>query len=129
MDLVVKGRGDRVTGRTRSHVVRKLARLDRLDPRLGRVEVEVIWEARGRIGGGHRVEASCRSGRRMFRASASAGDVDTAIDRVVERLERQITKDRDRRRARMLGGAHRLKSLGMSAPRGDAPKPSAPEQE
>jgi ribosome-associated translation inhibitor RaiA len=55
--------------------------------------------------------------------------VDTAVDRVVERLERQITKDRDRRRARMLGGAHRLKSLGMSAPRGDTPQPSAPEQE
>jgi ribosomal subunit interface protein len=129
MDLVVKGRGDRVTGRTRSHVARKLARLDRIDPRLGRVEIEVIWEARGRIGGGHRVEASCRSGRRTFRASGSGGDVESALDRVVERLERQITKDRDRRRARMLGGAHRVKSLGMSATRGGAPRESPPEPE
>jgi ribosomal subunit interface protein len=129
MDLVVKGRGDRVTGRTRSHVARKLARLDRLDPRLTRVEVEVIWEARGRIGGGHRVEASCRSGRRTFRASATGGDIDAAVDRVVERLERQISKDRDRRRARMLDGAHQVKSLGMSATRGRPPHRPPPEPE
>jgi ribosomal subunit interface protein len=129
MALVVKGRGDRVTERTRSRLARKLARLDRLDPRLGRVEVEIIWEARGRIGGGHRVEASCRSGRRTFRASASGGDVDTAIDRVVERLERQITKDRERRRARMLGGAHQVKSLGISVTRGGTSQLSPPEPE
>lgn len=129
MDLVVKGRGDRVTGRTRSHVERKLSRLSRLDPRLDRVEVEVIWETRGRIGGGHRVEASCRSGRRIFRASATGPDVDTAVDRLVERLERQITDDRSRRRSRMLGGANRLKSRGVSAAWGGSlsPPPSEPE--
>jgi ribosomal subunit interface protein len=126
MDLVVKARGDRVAGRTRSHVERKVSRLSRLDPRLDRVEFEVIWETRGRIGGGHRVEASCRSGGRTYRASASGPDVEAAVNRVVGRLERQITQDYRKRRSRMLDGANRLKSGRMSRQDdrpGQAPSP------
>jgi ribosomal subunit interface protein len=116
MDLVVKGRGDRVTGQTRSRVERKMARLERFDGHLERVEVEVIWETRGRIGGGHRVEASARSRRRTYRASANGSDVDSALDRVVARLERQITEDHRKRRTRLLTWASRVKSRRTSAP-------------
>jgi ribosomal subunit interface protein len=116
MDLVVKGRGDRVAGQTRSRIERKLSRLERLDGQLGRVEVEVIWETRGRIGGGHRVEASCRSGRRVYRSSATGSDVDAAVDRVVERLERQISEAHRKRRSRLLSWASKVKSRGASAP-------------
>jgi ribosomal subunit interface protein len=115
MDLVVKGRGDRVSGQTRGRVERKLDRLSRLDGRIGRVEVEVIREPSPRVDGGHRVEASCRSSRRTFRASATGADVDSALDRAVERLERQIARDHDRRRSRMLDGANRIKSRGHEA--------------
>ncbi|MGH2724472.1 MAG: ribosome hibernation-promoting factor, HPF/YfiA family [Actinomycetota bacterium] len=110
MDLVVKGRGDRVSGQTRGRVERKLGRLSRLDRRIARVEVEVIRQPSRRVDGGHRVEASCRSSRRTFRASATGADVDSALDRVVERLERQIAREQDRRRSRMLDGANRIKS-------------------
>jgi ribosomal subunit interface protein len=120
MDLVVKGRGDRVAAQTRTHVERKVSRLSRLDHRLDRVEVEIIWETRGRIGGGHRVEASCRAGRRTYRASANGADVEAAVDRAVGRLERQITEGHERRRTRMLDGANRVKSGRMSR-RDDSP--------
>jgi ribosomal subunit interface protein len=116
MDLVVKGRGERVTGRTRGVLQRKLERLTRFDGHLDRVEVEVIRETRGRIGGGHRVEASARSGRRTFRASANGQDVEAAVDRVVDRLERQITEDRRRRRSRLLTWASRVKSRRTVTP-------------
>jgi ribosomal subunit interface protein len=116
MDLVVKGRGDRVTGQTRSRLERKITRLSRLDGRLDRVEVEVIWETRGRIGGGHRVEATCRSGRRTYRASATGRDVEAAVDLLVARLERQITESRRKRRSRLLTWASRVKSGRTSAP-------------
>jgi ribosomal subunit interface protein len=96
----MRGRGDRVAGQTRARVERKLERLSRLDGRLDRVEVEVTRESRGRIGGGHRVEAWCRSGRRTFRAHASGEDVDAAVDLMLERLERQITEAHRRRRPR-----------------------------
>jgi ribosomal subunit interface protein len=118
MELVVKGRGDRVTGQTRSRLERKLSRLSRLDGRLERIEVEVIWETRGRIGGGHRVEASCRSGRRIYRASGTGPDVETAADRLVERLERQITDHHRKRRSRLFAWADKVQS--RRTPTGEA---------
>jgi ribosomal subunit interface protein len=116
MDLVVKGRGGKVPGPTRTYVERKLAHLARVDPRLGWAEVELIRETRGRIGGGHRVEASCRSGRKVFRASASASSPEAAVDRMMERLERQIIQEHERHRAKMLEGANRVKSGRMPTP-------------
>jgi ribosomal subunit interface protein len=125
MDLVVKGRRERVSGRSRERLERKLGRLARLDPRLERLELEVIREPSPRVNGGHRVEASCRSGRRTFRASASGPDVDAAILRVVARLERQISEDHQKRRSRMLVGANRVKSGRMPRQRATpGPPPS-----
>jgi ribosomal subunit interface protein len=118
MELVIKSRGESVGAQTRAHVERKLAHLRRLDGGIDYVEIELIREKRGRIGGGHRAEASCRSGRLTYRATASGKDVDGALDRLVERLERQITDGRGRRRARLLAGAGRVKSRGMSAFKG-----------
>jgi ribosomal subunit interface protein len=110
MELVVKGRGERLAGATRDRIERKLSRLERFDGRLGRVELEVIRESRGRIGGGHRVEASARSGRRTYRASATGDDVEAAVDRLVGRLERQISEDHKKRRSKLLTWASRVKS-------------------
>lgn len=110
MDLVVKGRGDRVSAQARIRLERKLARLGRLDRRVDRVEVEVTHQPSRRVEGGHRVDASCRSSRRTYRATATGTDLDAALDRAVERLERQVADDHDRRRTRMLNGANRLKS-------------------
>ncbi|MDQ4005890.1 MAG: ribosome-associated translation inhibitor RaiA [Actinomycetota bacterium] len=110
MDVVVRGRRDRVGEQDRARLERKLSRLSRLDGRIDRVEVEVTFETRGRIGGGHRVEASCRSGRRVFRASATGPDVEAAVDRLTARLERQIVEDHRRRRNRLSGGRDRVQS-------------------
>jgi ribosomal subunit interface protein len=110
MDLVVKGRGEKLAGATRSRVERKLARLERFDGKLDRVELEVIRETRGRIGGGHRVEASARSGRKTFRAKANGNDIEAAVDRLVDRLGRQISDDRKKRRSRLLTWASRVQS-------------------
>jgi ribosomal subunit interface protein len=114
MDLVVKSRGEKLAGATRARVERKLTRLERFDGRLDRVELEVIRETRGRIGGGHRVEASARSGRRVFRASATGDDVESAVDRLVQRLERQISENRGKRKNRLAAWASRLQSRGSS---------------
>jgi ribosomal subunit interface protein len=110
MDLVLKGRGGRLSDKIRLRIERRLAHLARLDPRVARVEVEVIRHPSRRVDGGHRVEASCRSARRTYRASGTGSDLDSALDKAIDRLERQIADGAARRRTRILHGANRLKS-------------------
>jgi ribosomal subunit interface protein len=110
MDLVVKGRGGRVSSQTKQRVERKLVRLTRLEPRIQRIEVEFIHEPNRRVDGGYRVEAACWVSRRTFRASSTGSDIDAALDGVTERLERQLTDEHGRRRTRRMSGANRLKS-------------------
>jgi putative sigma-54 modulation protein len=126
MELVVKGRHTRVSPQVRQRIERKLAKLGRLSSRVQLVEVELTEEPRGRIGGGHRVEASCRTPRRTFRASATGEDVESALDLVVTRLERQLKDERGKRRARLLEGANRVKSRLVSPNREEPEVPPEP---
>ena len=113
MELVLKGRGARVPQRLRQVTEHKLARIQRLEPSLTRVEVVVTVEKNPRQGGLHRIEAVVATPRKTYRAHARATDVDSALDVVAERLERQILDHHNRRRARRNAGAGRVKSAQM----------------
>ena len=110
MELVLKGRGARVAQRLRQVTEHKLARIERIEPALTRLEVVVTVEKNPRQGGLHRVEAAAATPRKTYRAHADATDVDSALDVVAERLERQIVDHHNRRRARRNAGAGRVKS-------------------
>ena len=110
MELVLKGRGTRVDERLRQVTEHKLTRLDRLEPKLTRLEVEVVTEKTPRRGGLHRVEVVASAPRKTYRAHADARDVESALDVVAERLARQIRDHHDKRRARLIAGASRLRS-------------------
>ena len=114
MELVLKGRGTRVEQRVRQVTEHKLGRLERIEPALIRIEVVVTIEKNPRQGGLHRVEAAASTPRRTFRAHAGAKDVDSALDVVSQRLERQILDHHTRRRVRRIGGAGRVKSAQTS---------------
>ena len=94
MDVILKGRGVRITEQVRKTAEHKLSKIGRLEPRVRRLEVEIIEERNPRIDGGHRVEVTCDSTRTVFRAHGAGRDVNTALDQVVERLERQISRER-----------------------------------
>ena len=110
MDLVLKGRGTRITEHIREVALHKLSRLQRMEPKLTRLELEVISEKNPRQGGAHRVEAAADTPRKTFRAHADAHDVESALDVVAERLERQIRDHHEKRRTRLIAGASRVKS-------------------
>ena len=110
MDLVLKGRGARITDRVREAAEHKLARLERLEPKVTRLEVEVISEKNPRLGGLHRIEAAFDTPRRTFRATADAQDVESALDVVAEKLERQIRDHNGKKRSKLIAGATRVKS-------------------
>ena len=105
MDLVLKGRGIRITDQMRRSAEHKLSKLARLDPRVVRLEVEIIGEHNPRIDGSHRVEVACDTARHTFRAEAAGHDVDAALDKVLQRLQRQIASYRGKVRSRQTKGA------------------------
>ena len=111
MDLVVKGRGTHVTDQIRRTAEHKLAKIERLEAGVARVEVELIEEHNPRVGdASHRVEIACATRKRTLRVQGAGRDVDSALDQAVDRLQRQISSYRGKLRDRLIGRADRLKS-------------------
>jgi ribosomal subunit interface protein len=110
MDLLFKGRGGRITPQIRATAEHKLAGLGRMEPKLTRLELEVIHEKNPRQGGTHRVEASAATPRKVFRAHGDGPDVESALDLVVRRLERQIRDHHEKRRSRLARGRLAVRS-------------------
>ena len=119
MDLHLVGRGTRITDAVRAACERKLARLERIEPKLIRIDVEVIAEHNPRQGGTHRVEVVAVTPRKTYRGHGEATEVDKALDVVVGRVERQIRDHHEKKRARVLAGARRAvtsaKTQGVEA--------------
>ncbi len=113
MDLTFTGRGLALTDEVREIAEHKLSHLARLEPRTTRVDLEFIAEHHPRIDGTTRVEAALFVPRKTFRAEAEAEDVPTALDRVAERLDRQIRDYHGRRKKR----AARKDALESARPR------------
>lgn len=111
VDLVLKGRGIAITDHLRHSVEHKLSKFDRRPhPPVVRVEVELIEERNPRIEGRHRVKVAFDTLRRTFRAEGSGPDVDSALDQVSERIERQISDYRSKREDARTGRRLRLQS-------------------
>jgi putative sigma-54 modulation protein len=110
MDVVLKGRGARITEQVRASAVRKLSRLERLEPRVTKIQIEVVSEPNPRQGGIKRVEAALETARKTFRAKAQARDIAAAFDLIAEKLERQVRDHHTKRRTRVVAAPKRLQS-------------------
>ncbi len=101
LDIVVKGRRTEVTERFREHVKDKLGRLEKLDSKAYRVDVELCHESNPRLAGScDRVELTLRSRGPVVRAEAAAQDPYGALDIAVAKLEERLRRAADRRRTR-----------------------------
>ena len=98
MDLTFTGRGLQVTDEIREAAEHKLAPLARLEPRATELDLELINEHHPTHDRTKRVQASLRIPRKTLRAQAEADDVPTAIDRVKEKLERQLRDHHGKKR-------------------------------
>ncbi|MFC4531619.1 ribosome hibernation-promoting factor, HPF/YfiA family [Sphaerisporangium dianthi] len=99
MDIIVKGRHTSVSDRFRDHVTTKLARIERLDNKLIRVDVEVSKEANVRATEHReRVELTIHSKGPAVRAEASADDRFAALDIALGKLEGRLRRIADRRK-------------------------------
>jgi len=99
MQLDIRGKNVKVSEERRQLIEKKLAKLDRHLPNLGAATVELATE-RNRKGGEGRlvVEVTVRTlaNGALLRAEERDNDLATALDRVYEKMQRQITRFKDR---------------------------------
>lgn len=99
MDIVVKGRGAEVSDKFRQHATEKLAKVERLDARIFRLEVEVCAEHNPRLSAvKDRVEVTCLSKGPVIRAEAASADPYVALDLALDKLQGRLRRAADKRR-------------------------------
>ena len=97
MQLAVKGRGVEVTDALRSYAEKRLGRLERQlpDPE---IELQLSAETNPSIRDSHVAEATVRTKGPVLRARESSHDMRASIDQLVDKLERQVKRYREKRR-------------------------------
>jgi ribosomal subunit interface protein len=101
MDITFKGRHTTVPERFRRHATAKLGKLEKLDQRAIRVDVEVSKENNPRQADRcTRVELTIRSRGPAIRAEAAADEMYAALDLAFAKLEGQLRRAAERRKGR-----------------------------
>ncbi len=104
MEIIVRGRHITVPPRFRQHAAAKLAKLEKLDQKAVRIDVEVSKERNPRQSDRReRVELTIRSRGPAIRAEAAADDRYTALDLAFAKLESRLRRASDRRKVRHAG--------------------------
>ncbi len=101
MEVIVRGRHITVPARFRQHAAAKLAKLEKLDQKAIRIDVEVSEERNPRQSDRReRVELTIRSRGPAIRAEAAADDRYTALDLAFAKLESRLRRAADRRKVK-----------------------------
>ena len=100
MNLQVKGRNVEVSDQIRQYAEDKLGKLDRLVKDPTRIELELAVEKNPSISDNQVAEATVWTKGPVLRARESSGDMKASIDQLVDKLERQVKRYRDKRRPR-----------------------------
>jgi ribosomal subunit interface protein len=125
MEVIVRGRHITVPARFRQHATAKLAKLEKLDQKAVRIDVEVSEERNPRQADRReRVELTIRSRGPAIRAEAAADDRYAALDLAFAKLESRLRRAADRRKIKdnvsvRLPGV--LAGAGLAGPPGGPP--------
>lgn len=99
VEIVVRGRNVEVPEHFRTHVGERLARIERYDHKLIRIDVELLHERNPRQSDScQRIELTCKSRGPAVRSEACASDFYAALDQACTRLENRFRRSADRRR-------------------------------
>jgi putative sigma-54 modulation protein len=115
MRLQVKGKNVEVSEAIRTYAEEKLGRLERQLADPTRVELELAVEKNPSIADNHVAEATIWTKGPVLRAKEASTDMRASIDLLADKLERQVTRYREKRRRRNHRG------------NGHVPEPSVPE--
>jgi putative sigma-54 modulation protein len=98
MRLQVKGRNVEVSESIRSYAEEKLGRLERQLADPTRVEVELAVERNPSIADSHVAEATVFTKGPVLHAREASADMKASIDQLADKLERQVSRYRSKRR-------------------------------
>ena len=121
MDIIVRGRNLQVPRRLRGIAREKLAKISRFTHDAGRVEVD-FSELRNHHSGDTQVcEVTVHLKRHFVRAHAAAREPEAALDLVVDKVEHQVARIKDKRVSR--SHPRRRPRRDSASPNGVAPPP------
>jgi ribosome hibernation promoting factor len=100
MRLQVKGKNVEVSEAIRTYAEEKLGRLERQLADPTRVELELAVEKNPSIADNHVAEATIWTKGPVLRAKEASTDMRASIDLLTDKLERQVTRYRQKRRRR-----------------------------
>jgi putative sigma-54 modulation protein len=102
MRLQVKGKNLEISDSIRTYAEEKLQKLERHLAPPTQVELELAVEKNPSISANHVAEATVWTKGPVLRARESSPDMRASIDQLVDKLERQVKRYRDKRRRRNL---------------------------
>ena len=133
MKTTVKSRNVELSGRLRSQIERKLRRLDRIAHDDAEASLELTTNASRAAETSNTAEVTLLSHGSVLRSASSGPTLIAAVDRLLDKLERQLIRARERPRAvrgRHAGAAQALLSqAGSQPPPVEAPRAPAPPSE
>lgn len=102
MQLLIKGKNLEISDPVRAHVEKKLSRLDRYLDTIAQTEVEISMEKTKAAADRYVVEVTMLANGTILRGEEKAGDIHSAVDSVVDVMQRRLTrfKERIQRRGR-----------------------------
>jgi putative sigma-54 modulation protein len=100
MRLQVKGKNVEVSDSLRSYAEQKLHKLDRLVPDLAQIELELCVEKNPSIAANQVAEATVWVKGHTLRGREASRDMKASIDALVDNLERQVKRYKEKRRRR-----------------------------
>ena len=104
MRLQVKGKNVEVSDSIRQYAQEKLGKLERQLDDPTRVELELAVERNPSISANHVAEATIWTKGPILRAREASADHRASIDQLVDKLERQVKRYREKRRSRRGAG-------------------------
>jgi putative sigma-54 modulation protein len=108
MRLQVRGKNVEVSDSIRAYAEEKLGKLDRQLAAQTRVELELAVERNPSISASHIAEATVWTKGPVLRAREASADMRASIDQLVDKLERQVSRYREKRRRRSSRGAEQF---------------------
>jgi len=125
MQLTITGKNIEINDTLRGYVEKKIGRLDRYLPNVidGRVELEKVDGARA-AGDRQVAQVTLRTKSAVLRAEEASNDIFASIDAVVEKMQRQADRYKNKRRAKRNETVHQLEAATVELEAAEADEAS-----